>query len=239
MAWSSRIGAGKGNSTAWGQGPASSSETWSAGWDADSRWVAGAEYRAKDYGRGHWRQGTSETWSTEGGFWYDADEGAEVAWDGDEPFMVPDQWQWIGGGPGDRRATPNWPTTQRRQPSCHKGRSSLADTAGEKASSSTDKAWAHYTFDGDLSLPLPDERVWSKTPNKRIANQYAPNKNLGRRANKKLIEALTLCADFRYFNYQQWLIDNWDWDAYLAIQKSKRPDPAKPATLPMSAEYFL
>ena len=131
MAWSSGKGASKGSSTAWGQGQPSWSEIWRAGWHADSPWVAGAEYLAKDYGQ--WRQGTLEqSHSTEGGYWYDADDGAEVAWDGDEPFMVPDQWQWIGGGPGDRRATPNWPTTQRRQPSCHKGRSSLADTAGKR-----------------------------------------------------------------------------------------------------------
>ena len=101
MAWSSRIGAGKGNSTAWGQGPPSWSETWSAGWDADSPWVAGAEYRAKDYGRGQWRQGTLEQWdSTEGGYWYDADEGAEVSWGDHVPFMFPDRWQWIGGRQG-------------------------------------------------------------------------------------------------------------------------------------------
>ena len=244
MAWSSRRGAGKGNSTAWGQGPASSSETWSAGWDADSRWVAGAEYRAKDYGRGHWRQGTSEQWdSTEGGYWYDADEGAEVSWGDHEPFMFPDRWQWIGGRPGDPRATPNRPTTQRRQPSGHKGQgsSSLADTAGEVASGSTEHAWSNYTPDG---IPLPDARVGfnvgATTPNKRVTQQHAANKNCGRRANKQLIDALKNCKDFRKFNYPQWLAENWDWEVYQNIQleKSREPAGGKPRSLPMSAKYF-
>ena len=236
-AWSSSKGANKGSSTAPGQGWSSWDGGWSSSsWHADRSLAATAPYLASDFAQG--RRAKSKPAadanfdSTRGG-WHD--DGAEAATGADEPVFIPDQWQ---SGEWNQGADPNWDTTQRLLQSWHDA-SPVAATAAESATGSAD-AWANWNPDGG-DLNLHPFYSYSKPSQKRSSNQQKANVNIGRAANKRLIIAIRDCCDFRSFDYQQWLTENWDWEIYQALQAKKPPKKPgeKRPSLPMSLPYFL
>ena len=143
----------------------------------------------------NWQQAADENfdWTRDG--WRDDRAGASA---------TADQWQsdeWIQG------VDPNLDTThpyldEDWKPSSWRDNSPVAATAAGSASgSAVPGPWDQWRPSENYHMMVPK----SKAKKKRVTNQDAANKNIGRAANRRLIIAVAACRNFKRFDYQEWL----------------------------------
>ena len=227
--------------------------SWDEGWSSSSSgsWQDGAERDGWPYERfvaataADTGWGSADKWQTEK--WTPAADtgGARAGWHDGWVVAATDAYSARGSADAGQRAEwnegadPNSDRAQAYWHGWHDG--SVAAPAPETAMAAAQHfLWANYQPGGaDLYANSPEPK--SKPCDERTKNQHKANTNIGRAANRRLIDAIKDCGDFRSFDHQQWLWLHWDWDVYQRLQVNasyEKRNSRKPKSLPMTQAYF-